>query len=123
MAAKTSTAGLLLRNQRPVLVFSLNKEETMSSRFGSWGTLASGAVISLALLTAGCAHRYYDPYYNDYHRWDAQENVYYQQWVAENHIDRHRDYRHLSKDEQKRYWDWRHSRDHDHDKDRDHDHR
>jgi hypothetical protein len=83
----------------------------MRSRFGR---LYSCALILLALATAGCAHRYYDSYHNDYHRWDHQERVYYNQWAGENHIDSHRDYNHLSKDEQKRYWDWRHSQDHDH---------
>jgi hypothetical protein len=92
----------------------------MSSRFRSVGYFFSGAVVLLALVTAGCAHRYYDSYHNDYHRWDAHETVYYHQWVVENRIDPHRDYRHLSKEDQKRYWDWRHSHD---DRDRDHDHR
>jgi len=96
----------------------------MSSRFRSVGYFFSGAVVLLALVTAGCAHHYYtayDPYYHDYHRWDTQETVYYNQWVTQNHIDPHRDYRHLSKEDQKRYWDWRHSNEHD--RDRDHDHR
>jgi hypothetical protein len=72
--------------------------------------------LSVALLTAGCAHRYHDPYYGNYQGSEAQENVYYRQWARENHIER-RDYRHLSKGEQKRYWDWRHSHDHGHDRD------
>jgi hypothetical protein len=37
--------------------------------------------------------------------------------VVENHSAPHRDYRHLSKEDQKRYWDWRHNHDHDHDRD------
>jgi hypothetical protein len=77
----------------------------MRSRFER---LFSWAVVLLALATAGCAHRYYDPYYNDYHVWDHQERVYYNQWLVENHIDTHRDYNHLSKEEQHKYWDWRH---------------
>jgi hypothetical protein len=79
------------------------------------GRLCSSAVILLALATAGCAHRYYDPDHTDDHSWDHQESVYYNQWVVENHVDPHRDYKHLSKDEQKRYWNWRHQHDHDHD--------
>jgi hypothetical protein len=69
----------------------------------------------------GCAeHRYrtYDPYYNDYHRWDDHERVYYNQCVVETHRDPHRDYRKLNKDEQKEYWTWRHNHE-----ERDHDHR
>lgn len=81
----------------------------MSSRFGY---LVSSAAILLALVTAGCAHRYYDPYYHDYHTWNHNEVVYYQQWQVENHVDPHRDYKHLSKDQQKQYWDWRHSHEH-----------
>ena len=92
----------------------------MSSRLGVSGLLCS-ALIVLALFTTGCAtHRYYDPYYHDYHHWDSSETVYYNQWVVEYHRDPHRDYRHLSREDQRRYWDWRHQRDHDHDRDRDH---
>jgi hypothetical protein len=65
--------------------------------------------LATPIITTGCAHRVYDPYYSDYHTWDRHENVYYQQWVVENHRDPHRDYKHLNKDEQKQYWDWRHS--------------
>jgi hypothetical protein len=65
--------------------------------------------LATPLVTSGCAHRVYDPYYSDYHRWDHHETVYYQQWIVENHRDPHRDYHHLNKDEQKQYWDWRHS--------------
>lgn len=78
-----------------------------------------GAAMVLPLATAGCAHHYYyvdDPYYHDSHRWDKDERSHYQQWVIENHIGPGRDYQHLSNDEQKRYWDWRHHGDHDHDK-------
>lgn len=96
----------------------------MHLRFGYLKTLLSCGVISLAMLSAGCTHRYYDPYYHDYHHWDSSETVYYNQWVTENHIDPHRDYRHLDKDQQQKYWEWRHNhdKDHDHDHDRDHDH-
>lgn len=92
----------------------------MASRLGLVGKIAAGGALSLAFLATGCAHRYYDPYYNDYHTWNSGERVYYNQWVTENHMDPHRDYRHLSKEDQKRYWDWRHQHDHDRDHDRDH---
>jgi len=78
-------------------------------------------------VTIGCGGpRYHDPYYNDYHRWNRGERVYYDQWVVQNHRD-NRDFRRLNRDEQKQYWDWRHSHhddhhDHDRDHDRDHDH-
>ena len=71
---------------------------------------AVGRRISLARFDHWLCHstyRVYDPYHNDYHRWDNHETVYYHQWVVENHRD-DRDFRKLNKDEQKRYWDWRH---------------
>jgi ribonuclease HI len=93
----------------------------MTSHFGWAARLTATAVVGLTLLTVGCAHRYYDADHNDYHRWNSNETVYYNQWVTENQMDAHRDYRHLSKEDQKRYWDWRHNHDHDRDNDRDHD--
>ena len=59
-------------------------------------------------LVAGCATRVYDPYYHDYHTWNDGEVVYYHRWENETH--RHdEDFRKRNKDEQKEYWDWRHS--------------
>jgi hypothetical protein len=87
----------------------------MTSHFGWAGRLA------LALFTVGCTHHYHDFYHNDYHRWDTNERVYYNQWVVENHRNTHRDYRHLSREDQKRCWDWRHNHDRNHDRDHDRD--
>jgi len=85
------------------------------------GTLLVAGALALPLATIGCGpHRVYDPYYHDNHRWDNNEVVYYNQWTVETHHDQHRDYKHLNKDDQKAYWDWRHSHDHDHDHDHDH---
>ena len=83
--------------------------------------LASIFLVPLATLGCGGHHyRTFDPYYNDYHRWDDHERVYYNQWAVETHRDAHRDYRQLNKDEQKEYWTWRHNHpDRDHDKDHD----
>ena len=88
-----------------------------------FGRLLSCAVILSCLATAGCAHRYYDPDYHDYHHWNHDEVVYYQQWTVENHMDPHRKFKDLDQDQQKRYWEWRHNHDHDHDHDHDRDHR
>lgn len=90
----------------------------MRSKLGS-------IILAFAMTGAvGCAHHYarvYDPYYGDYHVWNAQENVYYDQWVTETHRP-HRDFHSLPPDEQKQYWDWRHHHgDHGHDHDHDHD--
>src|SRR5579862_6141699 len=49
--------------------------------------LLAAAFLSPAL-TTGCgghSYRVYDPYHNDYHRWDNHETVYYHQWAVENH--------------------------------------
>ncbi|MGA8540537.1 MAG: hypothetical protein WB566_13615 [Terriglobales bacterium] len=60
-------------------------------------------------------YRVYDPYYSDYHVWNHDEVVYYNQWATEYHRDPHRDFRKLPPEEQKEYWTWRHSHgDHDH---------
>jgi len=75
----------------------------------SFGVLALGAAL---LSSAGCGgphyYRAYDPYYGDYHRWDAHEDVYYHQWEGDTHRD-HREFRDRKADEQKEYYTWRHS--------------
>ena len=77
--------------------------------------LATALVSSVAGIACGGHHyRTYDPYYTDYHTWDNNEVVYYNTWTTETHRDPHRDYRKLSKNEQKDYWTWRHNHDKDH---------
>ena len=81
--------------------------------------LLAAAPISQIAIT-GCAarasYRVYDPYYNDYHRWDDHEAGFYVQWEGETRRE-HRDLDKREKDEQQEYWTWRHSRaDKDHDK-------
>ena len=71
-----------------------------------------GAALVSSLAGIGCAHHYYrvyDPYYTDYHMWNDEEVVYYQRWCGETHRDPHRDFRQLSKDQQKEYFTWRHN--------------
>jgi hypothetical protein len=79
------------------------------------GTFLIATAFALPLATVGCGpehHGYYnDPYYHDRHHWDNNEVVYYNQWTVETHHDRHREFRHLNKNEQKQYWDWRHHHD------------
>jgi hypothetical protein len=92
----------------------------MRRRSGSLSTLLLATALALPLASIGCAehhyYRVYDPYYHDYHRWDDRETVYYQRWETENHREHH-DFRQRNADEQKEYWNWRHSHpDHDHDK-------
>jgi hypothetical protein len=82
------------------------------SRFVS--SLFLAGVLASSVLGTACAHRYYDSYHSDYHVWNHDEVVYYQQWSRENHRDEHRDFRKLPPDEQKEYWNWRHTHgDHD----------
>jgi len=52
-------------------------------------------------------HRYYDRAHKDYHRWDAHEDAAYRRWAEENH--RHYvDFSRLRREDQERYWAWRH---------------
>lgn len=78
------------------------------------------AALVAPLATIGCGEhhpvRVYDPYYSDYHNWDDHERVYYNQWVVETRRPQ-REFKTLPPDEQKEYWNWRHSHG-DHDKDR-----
>lgn len=88
----------------------------MSKPHGFFSSLLIMGAFGMALATAGCGgsvryHTYNDPYYHDHHRWDDHEQVYYNQWTVETHHDK-RDFRKLNHDEQKQYWDWRHSHDH-----------
>ena len=69
------------------------------------GFMLLAVAIGLPLLTVGCAehhyYRAYDPYYSDDHRWDTRETVSYREWIVETHRDPHRDYRKLSREEQR----------------------
>ena len=68
-------------------------------------------VLMSATMWTACIHRphrYYDSYYNDYHRWDDREGDYYRKWSEETHRDAGRDFRKLPNDEQEEYWKWRH---------------
>lgn len=91
----------------------------------SLNLVLSTAALGTVIATTGCAeHRYrtYDPYYNDYHRWNGDEDAYYRRWTAERHY-QYVEYNKLEKERQKEYWDWRHKQEHhDHDRDHDHDH-
>jgi hypothetical protein len=78
-------------------------------------SILAAAVFTTAIATIGCAgggvavgYRAYDPYRRDYHVWDTNEGVFYNQWVLETHRVPGRDYRKLRKNEQEDYWRWRH---------------
>ncbi|MGA6987594.1 MAG: hypothetical protein WBZ01_16180 [Terriglobales bacterium] len=85
----------------------------MNKRSGFISSLFLAAALTSCVLGTACAehhyYRVYDPYYSDYHVWNQDEVVYYQQWAREYHRDPHRDFRNLPPGEQKEYWSWRHS--------------
>jgi len=86
----------------------------MSRGWHSLRAALLGAALVSSLAGMACEHHYYrvyDPYYTDYHVWNDEEVVFYQRWCSETHRDPHRDFRRLSKDEQKEYWTWRHNHD------------
>lgn len=70
-------------------------------------------MLLLPAVFAGCTahvyagYRVYDPYYRDYHVWDPDENVYYHRWLGVRHYE-YRDFRHIDRDRQRDYWQWRH---------------
>lgn len=62
-----------------------------------------------AIALTGCAGGalVFDPYQQDYHRWDGAETRYYRQW--EFSTDRiHMDYDRRSARDQRAYWEYRH---------------
>ena len=69
------------------------------------------ATVATPVVMSGCSARAgyttYDPYYNDYHRWDPDEVTFYSRWEVDTHRD-HRDFDKRSDDEKKEYWTWRH---------------
>ena len=72
--------------------------------------LLLSAAMVVPALTLGCSgnhDRVYDADHGDYHTWNNNETVSYQQWETENHYD-HKDFKVRTKDEQKQYFDWRH---------------
>jgi hypothetical protein len=76
--------------------------------------LGSLVLLGTMLAGAGCAehhYRVYDPYFNDYHRWGPDEDRYYHDWYARVYPGRpFRDYKHLRKEDQERYWRERHGK-------------
>jgi hypothetical protein len=78
--------------------------------FRSMTTIALAAALMAPAITGCGPHRVYDPYYHDYHVWGTEQG-YYTQWEHDTHRD-HVDFNKRNANEQKQYWDWRHSQDH-----------
>jgi hypothetical protein len=108
--AKPGNSKVLCRTQVSKATLTLpRRRAAMRSGSRYFSSLLLAAAFFVPAVTTGCAtHRYQDPYYNDYHRWDRGERVYYNQWVIETHRD-NRDFRRLNKNEQRQYWEWRHN--------------
>jgi hypothetical protein len=52
-------------------------------------------------------HRYYDRQRRDFHEWNEHESRAYARWEAKNHK-KHREYVARHRNDQSRYWTWRH---------------
>jgi len=73
-----------------------------------------GGSMSLAGMTfAGCGQQapvtVYDEDHHDNHKWDASEAAAYQRWEAERGKPHQDDFTKRPPEEQKDYWNWRHS--------------
>lgn len=90
-----------------------HRSRNILAKYFPLGSLCLAAAITFSTLAAGCGHphyyRVYDPYYTDYHVWNAEEAGYYHRWAEETHHDPHRDFRKLPPADQKEYWTWRHN--------------
>jgi hypothetical protein len=70
--------------------------------------LTIATLMATPLTFAACGgHLTFDPFYNDYHRWNGTEDGYYRQWEGQ------RGFGHMAFDrrpiaEQHAYFDWRH---------------
>jgi hypothetical protein len=71
--------------------------------------LLIAALGAAPLAMSACAgHRTYDPYYGDYHRFNAAEDGFYRRWEGERGLS-HLDFGRRPAEEQHAYFDWRHS--------------
>lgn len=71
--------------------------------------LMIAGLVTTAFISGGCGgQRVYDPYYNDYHRWNGTEDGFYRRWEGETHRP-HIGFSHRPAAEQHEYFDWRHS--------------
>ncbi|MGA7968758.1 MAG: hypothetical protein WCC32_00585 [Terriglobales bacterium] len=86
----------------------------MQGKPGTFRSICLAAALVGSVAGMGCVHRpprYYDSYYNDYHKWNDREMDYYDRWCRETHRDAHIDFGRLRPDEQEQYFKWRHDQD------------
>ena len=83
----------------------------MRTHSRNFASLLIAAAFAVPLMCTGCTVHagYYDPYYRDYHPING-EVVFYGNWEQSTHRS-HVELKDRNKDEQKEYWDWRHSHD------------
>lgn len=76
------------------------------------GSLICATVLLAPVAMSGCAasgsYRVYDSDHHDYHQWNQSEEGYYVQWESNTHR-HHEKFRKRDSDDQKQYWNWRHS--------------
>jgi len=105
--------GHLVRHEPSAIRTSIRVEENSqmfhAKRFISAILLAAASLAPLAV--SGCAARVrvYDEYHSDYHYWNDREDHAYRLWLAERHY-QYREFARLNHEEQRDYWNWRHSR-------------
>ena len=86
----------------------------MNFKSGILRSLCLGALLTGCIGWAGCVHRvprYYDPYYNDYHKWGDREMDFYARWCRDTHHDPNVGFGRLPPDTQQEYFKWRHDQD------------
>jgi hypothetical protein len=76
---------------------------------GMIAPMLSATALASASAMTGCARGglVYDPYSNDYHRWNRGEDRLYRQWETGTHR-HHMDFQRRSPGDQRAYWGWRH---------------
>jgi hypothetical protein len=90
------------RNQ----TLTISKEKFTMHRKSIFASL----VLAVSLTMVACVGRVrvYDQWHGDYHRWDDHEEVVYRGYLSDNHRE-YRAYTSLSVDDQRAYFDWRHT--------------
>jgi hypothetical protein len=93
----------------------------MTKRFLSALVLSGALLAPTVILADDDAHvsnrRYYDKEHKDYHQWNRDEDQTYRQYLQENHRP-YRDFNRLKRNDQDRYWTWRHDHGDQHNADR-----
>ena len=70
-------------------------------------TLSSTALASASMTACAAGDVVFDPYRQDYHRWNRLEDRSYRQWEIDTHR-AHVSFTRRSAGEQQAYWGWRH---------------